>query len=76
MLDPCILTAVECAQRNDDYAQPQITYHDDTGEMREVYIAMDDDDLITLRGLVDRAEEKVNSLRAAFATANIEVVTP
>jgi hypothetical protein len=54
----------------------RITYHDDTGEMREVYIAMDDDDLITLRGLVDRAEEKVNSLRAAFATANIEVVTP
>jgi elongation factor P hydroxylase len=53
----------------------RITFHDDTGEMREVYIAMDDDDLMTLRGLVDRAEEKTKSLQSVFATANIPVVT-
>ncbi|MGA9063636.1 MAG: hypothetical protein WB341_18495 [Terracidiphilus sp.] len=54
----------------------RLTFHDDTGEMRETYITMDDDDLITMRGLVDRAEEKSKSLRSVFATANIKVVTP
>lgn len=54
----------------------RITFHDDTGEMREVYITMDDDDLIILRGLVDRAEAKTKSLRAVFASANIPIVLP
>jgi hypothetical protein len=52
------------------------TFHDDTGELREVYITMDDNDLSTLRELIDRADEKTKSLRSTFATANIVVVTP
>ena len=54
----------------------RITFHDDTGEMREVYVTMDDDDLITLRGLIDRAEAKSESLRAVFADAKIPTVLP
>ena len=54
----------------------RITFHDDTGEMREVYITMDDDDLMTLRGLVDRAEAKSKSLLSFFTTANLKVVSP
>jgi hypothetical protein len=54
----------------------RITYHDDTGEMREVYIMMDNDDLATFRELIDRAEEKTKSLQAVFAAANIQIVNP
>ena len=54
----------------------RITFHDDTGEMREVYITVDDDDLVTLRQLVERAEEKSKSLQSIFAAANIRIVTP
>jgi hypothetical protein len=54
----------------------RITFHDDTGEMREVYITMDDADLTTLRGLLERAEEKTGSLQSVFAAANIPVVAP
>jgi hypothetical protein len=54
----------------------RITFHDDTGELREVYITMGDNDLVTLRELVDRAEEKTKSLQSVFATTNIPIVTP
>lgn len=53
----------------------RITFHDDTGEMREMYVMMDDDDLITMRELVDRAEEKTKSLQSLFAGANVPVVS-
>jgi len=52
----------------------RITFHDDTGAMREVYVTMDDDDLITLRDLVERAEEKTKSLQSLFAIAKVQVV--
>jgi hypothetical protein len=54
----------------------RITYHDDTGEMREMYFTMDGDDLTTLKGLVDRAEEKTQSLQSLFEAENIHVVAP
>lgn len=54
----------------------RVTFHDDTGAMRETYITMDDDDLATMRELVDRAEEKSKSLRSVFEKANIKIVTP
>jgi hypothetical protein len=54
----------------------RITFHDDTGEMRETYITMEDVDLVTLRELVDRAEEKAKSLQSLFASANVPVVEP
>jgi phytoene dehydrogenase-like protein len=54
----------------------RVTFHDDTGAMRETYIAMDDDDLETMRELVDRAEEKSKSLRSVFENAKIKVVAP
>lgn len=52
----------------------RVTFHDDTGAMREVYVTMDDDDLDILRGLVDRAGEKSKSLRSLFAIAKVQVV--
>lgn len=54
----------------------RITFHDDTGAMRETYITMDDDDLMTLQGLVNRAEEKAKSLLSVFAAANVQTVIP
>jgi hypothetical protein len=54
----------------------RITFHDDTGEMREIYITMDDDDLVTMRDLIERAQEKAQSLQSLFATANVQIVTP
>lgn len=54
----------------------RITFHDDTGTLREVYITMDDDDLVTLRELIDRAEKKTKSLQSVFSTANIQIATP
>jgi hypothetical protein len=44
--------------------------------MRETYITMEDVDLVTLRELVDRAEEKAKSLQSLFASANVPVVEP
>jgi hypothetical protein len=52
----------------------RISYHDDTSELREVYITMDDDDLITLRELLDRAEDKAKSLQSVFKAINVPVV--
>ena len=52
----------------------RLTFHDDTGEMREVYVTMNSDDLTTLRELLDRAEEKTRSLQSLFAAANVRVV--
>lgn len=54
----------------------RITFHDDTGELREIYITMDDDDLTTIRELVDRAELKTQSLQSVFEAANIPIVAP
>jgi len=52
----------------------RLTFHDDTDEMREVYLTLNSKDLITLRELVDRAEEKTKSLTSLFAASNVPVV--
>jgi len=52
----------------------RISYHDDTSELREVYITMDDDDLTMLRELLDRAETKTKSLRSVFEAAHVPIV--
>jgi hypothetical protein len=54
----------------------RITFHDDTGELREFFVRMDGDDLLILRDLLDRAEAKEESLRAVFRGAAIPVVEP
>jgi len=54
----------------------RISYHDDTSELREVYIAMDRDDMTTLRDLLDRAEEKASSLESLLAEAGVRIVAP
>lgn len=54
----------------------RISYHDDTSDLREVFIAMDGDDVTTLRDLLDRAEKKAQSLQSVFAAANVKVVAP
>lgn len=54
----------------------RISYHDDTSQLREVYIAMDNDDVTTLRDLLIRAEAKAKSLESVFTAAKVKVVTP
>jgi hypothetical protein len=78
-----ILTDVRPVYGMDPSSQPdavmiahtlRVSYHDDSSELREVYITMDDDDLITLRELLDRAEKKTKSLRSVFETAHVPIV--
>lgn len=54
----------------------RISYHDDTSELREFYVAMDADDVTTLRGMLNRADAKAKSLGSVFAAANVKIVTP
>ncbi|MGO8760115.1 MAG: hypothetical protein ACLQG3_18520 [Terracidiphilus sp.] len=54
----------------------RVSFHDNTSELREIYISLDDDDLITLRQLIDRAEAKAHSLRSVFDAARIKIVVP
>ncbi len=54
----------------------RISYHDDTSELREFYVAMDADDVATLRTLLNRADVKAKSLGSVFAAANVKIVAP
>jgi hypothetical protein len=54
----------------------RMSYHDNTSQMREFYIAMDSDDVATLRTLLDRADDKAKSLESLFASSNVTIVTP
>jgi ribosomal protein L17 len=40
----------------------EIKYHDDTGKLREFYVAVDDDDLTILKEAINRAFEKKATL--------------
>lgn len=52
----------------------RISYHDESSRLREIYIAMDSDDITTLRETLDRADVKSNSLKSVFTAANIKVI--
>lgn len=51
-----------------------ITYHHE-GDIKELYIACDTDDLESLREVINRADLKAESLKSLLATANITNVT-
>jgi len=51
----------------------RITYHDESSRMREIYIAMDQDDVKVLKEVLDRAEIKSKSLEAVFDAAKVRI---
>lgn len=52
----------------------KIAYHDNTGEVREFYVALDSDDLRQLRNILERAVAKEASLGQQLRQATITVV--
>ena len=52
----------------------RIAYHDNTSQLREFYIAMDRDDITTLRAILDRADVKAKSLESVFAASNVRTI--
>ena len=42
----------------------KLEYHDDRGAHRKFYVALNQDDLETLRNVLERADKKANSLQA------------
>jgi hypothetical protein len=52
----------------------RISYHDDSPHLKEIYFAMDSDDVAGLREVLDRAEEKAKSLVSIFKAANLRIV--
>lgn len=52
----------------------RVSYLDETSRNREIYFAMDDDDIAMLRELLDRAKSKSKSLESVFSAANIPVM--
>jgi hypothetical protein len=51
----------------------KLAYHDSTPEVKEIYIALDSDELIELKQAVERAETKHQSLTTMFKGANVPV---
>lgn len=51
----------------------QIGYHDDTGRHKEFYVTLDDDDLVSLKEAIERAEKKKKTLEALLAKADCKL---
>lgn len=49
----------------------KVEYHDDRVDHREFYVALDQDDLTTLRNVLERADKKAKSLQALMAKAGV-----
>ena len=54
----------------------RISYHDNTPQLREFYVAMNANDVRTMRALLDRADVKAKSLESVFGAAKVKIVTP
>jgi len=52
----------------------RVSYHDDSSHLKEIYFAMDSDDVADLQEVLDRADSKAKSLVSIFAAANVRVV--
>jgi|SRR6266853_666896 len=52
----------------------RVTYLDESSRPREIYFAMDGNDLAALRKILDRAETKAKSLESVFSAANVRVL--
>lgn len=53
----------------------KIGYHDDSARHREFYVALDEDDLSTLRDVVGRAEKKAKSVKATMDKTGIRYIS-
>ena len=51
----------------------EIKYHDDLGQHREFYVALDDNDLAILKEAVERAEKKKKTLELILNKADLKV---
>lgn len=51
----------------------KVSYHE-AGDLKEFYVAINASDINDLRGLLDRAEKKANSLRAVLKKADLPLV--
>lgn len=52
----------------------RISYHDESTQVREVYIAMDSDDVNALREILDRADVKAKSLEKLLQSAKVRII--
>lgn len=76
-----IMTDARTAFADDTSTRPAITilqtleirFHDDTGEHREFYVALDDDDLEALKEVIERAQRKKTTLNDLLTKANFEL---
>jgi hypothetical protein len=53
----------------------KIGYHDGGSDHRDYYVALDEDDLVTLRSLIERAEKKANSLISLMSKTGVRNFT-
>jgi hypothetical protein len=51
----------------------QIHYHEN-GEHKEVYFALDEKDLLQLKRVIERAENKVKKIKTAFLNPNVKIL--
>lgn len=49
----------------------KVEYHDDRAAHREFYVALDQDDLTTLRNVLERADKKAKSLQVLMAKTGV-----
>jgi len=76
-----VLTDVRTAFPDDATQQPAMTvmhtlevmFHDDMGRHREFYVALEDNDLIILKDVVDRAIQKKKTLSALLKQADFNL---
>jgi hypothetical protein len=52
----------------------RVTYHEDEDATREIYFALQPQDLSELRELIERAEAKESSLRSALAATGVKLL--
>jgi hypothetical protein len=51
----------------------KLVYHEGLGKHKELYLALDSSDLVELKKIIERAEEKEQALRVMLASTSIKV---
>ena len=51
----------------------KVVYHEGLGDHQELYLALDSSDLVALKKVIERAEEKEQTLRSLLASKSIKV---
>ncbi len=52
----------------------KVVYHEGMGEHKELFLAVDSSDLLALKKVIERAEEKEQTLRSLLASKSIKVL--